>query len=145
MAERPQLVRRQRRRGRRSYFPGWCGPAGYPNGFNQNTRFHSIAINGPDYAITGEQIFLSAGFVANYSQAGVISQFTPNIILDASQVFSAASRGLQLNGIVNLNGHTLTSAGIGGVTYNVINGSGTLVITGRASINGNSSGFGTTI
>src|SRR3954453_12402963 len=38
------------------------------NNIAQNTQFHSIAINGPDYAITGETIFLMAGFVANYNQ-----------------------------------------------------------------------------
>jgi autotransporter-associated beta strand protein len=126
-------------------FPFFAAQRDNHNGFNTNTRFHSITINAPDYAITGNQIFLSAGIVADYGQPGTDSSFTPNIILDANQTFSGVSHPLHLNGVVNLNGHTLTSDGGGGVIYDgFINGTGTLLVAGTTTINGDSSAFGTT-
>lgn len=126
-------------------FPFFAARRANHNDFNANTRFHSILIKAPDYAITGEQIFLSAGIVADYAQPGADVQFAPNIILDANQTFNGVFHPLHLNGFINLNGHTLTSDGGGGVIYDgVINGSGTLVVAGTTTINGNSSAFGTT-
>ena len=127
-------------------FPFFASQKANHNGFTANTRFHSILITAPDYAITGNQIFLSAGIVADYGQPGADVTFTPNIILDANQTFSGVSHALHLNGVVNLNGHTLTSEGGGGVIYDgFINGTGTLIVTGTATINGNSSAFGPTL
>ena len=114
-----------------------------------NTRFHSIAINGPDYVIIGKKILLSAGIVLNNDQfgsPGITEQFSPAIDLDANQAFSGVHFALRLKGIIGLVGHTLTCNGavIFDGTIAANGGFGTLVGVGDTTVNSNSPDFGTT-
>ena len=119
------------------------------NDFAVNTRFHSITISDTDYNISGNQIFLSAGLNENATNSvGANPIFVPNIILDNNQTFSNTGKTLNLNGVINLNGHQLLASGDANMVFNgLINGAGTLVLNSTAitTINGDSSGFGTTI
>ena len=125
------------------------------NDFPVNTNFNSLNFQGPDYVITGNQIFLANGIFHNPG-GGVSAVFNPNIILGADQFFTNATNNpspLTLNGVVNLNGHVLTivpggTTGDDAIVMNgTINGTGTLVKKGigTAILNGNSPNFGTTI
>src|SRR5436190_1930736 len=122
-------------------FPFFAAQKDNHNGFSANTRFHSILFGAFDYSVTGNQIQLTAGIVFNPAGIGADVQFTPNILLAADQTFDCSS--VHLNGFINLNGHTLTSAG--GIYEASINGTGTLIVKSvETVINGNSSGFGAT-
>jgi autotransporter-associated beta strand protein len=123
------------------------------NDFPVNTNFSSLTFSGGGYAIGGNQIFLGASgsngltrLTASVPSGSFV--FTPNIILGANQTFSSTGAApYTLNGVVNLNAHTLILTGSGPAVLNgLINGTGSLLKNGSGSValNGTSTGFGTT-
>jgi len=121
---------------------------GFPshNDFANGTRFRSILIQGGGYAITGNRILLTAG-ISSTESANQVPSFSPNITLDANQTFNSTFGDLDLNGAINLGGHTLNVST--GAQNNIFfngdfNGTGNLNLAGNATIIGNGSAFGPT-
>src|SRR5580765_49077 len=84
------------------------------NNFDVNTNFNSLTFTGQDYNITGNQIFLANGINTNVpSGAGNSPVFSPNIVLGSSQTWDSTVGFVELNGVINLNGHQLTLSGAG--------------------------------
>lgn len=121
---------------------------GFPshNDFANGTRFRSILIQGGGYAITGNRILLTAGLSSTETSSQDPS-FAPNITLDANQTFNSTSGDLDLNGAINLGGHTLnvSTGSQNNIFFNGdFNGTGNLNLAGNATIIGNASTFGPT-
>lgn len=120
-------------------FPQSAARKSNTNNFPVNTRFKSISILGSGYTISGNQIFLTFGIIGNVTAtSGANSQFNPNIILDGDQLFTNSGRPLNLNGVLNLDGHHLIVNGTGSFVFN---GS----ITGGGFINVNTQDFGNAV
>ena len=120
-------------------FPQSAARKSNTNNFPVNTRFKSISILGSGYTINGNQIFLTFGIIGNVTAtSGANSQFNPNIILDGDQLFTNSGRPLNLNGVLNLDGHHLAVSGTGSFVFN---GS----ITGGGFINVNTQDFGNAV
>ena len=94
-------------------FPSVASRLSNNNDFDTNTSFNSLTFNGNAYIITGNQIELTGGVVNNPSGGGNPPRFVPNILLGASQSFNSLTSHVELDGVVNLNGHDLTLTGAG--------------------------------
>src|SRR5262245_41378517 len=126
-------------------FPESAARTTNTNDFDVNTSFNSLTFNGNGYVISGNQIVLANG-VTNNPGPGAAPVFNPHILLGADQTFNSLSNHVELNGVVNLNGHDLTLTGSGDHRFDgtVNGGSSSSIIKngiGLATINGNAAGI----
>ncbi len=122
------------------------------NDFGADTNFAQLNFFGSGYSITGARIFLASS--GNASTIGIDSRvpsggsfvFAPSIRLGKSLVFqSTGAAPYTLNGVITLEGHSLSLTGDGDAILNgAISGAGgplQKVGEGTATLNGNSSGL----
>ena len=83
------------------------------NNFAVNTNFNSLRFTSTGFLISGNQIFLASGMTVDVQNVGTMPIFNPNIILGNSQTWSSVNGFVELNGVVNLNGRSLTLTGAG--------------------------------
>lgn len=94
-------------------FPASAARKTNTNNFSVNTSFRTLTFTGNGYNVSGNQIILTNGMTINPGGAGAPPIFGPGIVLNGNQTFNSANSNLELNGAVNLNGHTLTLNGAG--------------------------------
>jgi len=105
------------------------------NNFANNFLFNSVTFATSNFVVFGNPVTLDAGITAK--NAAGTNVFVPNIILDADQTFLTTSNSTLIitNGVLNLNGHTLTVDGIGTTRIGgLITGTGNLIKSGTGTL-----------
>jgi autotransporter-associated beta strand protein len=137
-------------------FPGLASRLVNNNDFATNTNFNKLTFNRGEYVISGSQILLANGGIMLDLTEDVSTSliFNPNILLGADQTWTSGIGILNLNGVVNLNGHNLTVTGptalhgfsFGGTLSNT-GSAATLTKSGNSTMTvaGNGNGFGKTV
>lgn len=121
------------------------------NDFPVNTNFDSLTFTGGEYVVTGNQMFLTNGMTVDTPNGvGDAPWIRTNIVIAANQTWSFLSFITSMDGVLNLNNHTLTcdtaEAGGGLSIAALINGTGSIIKTGPGTlfIEDDGDGFGTT-
>jgi hypothetical protein len=110
-------------------FPSAAAQLVNVNDFPAGMVFHSLAVNGMGYQLTGNRISLTAGLSANVPSVGIPENpLTPPVIglpltVTAGLTFSDVAGSVTLSGSVDVNDHGLGVVTEGAATITTISGS----------------------